>query len=114
MFGGIKNQIKKEIEVEMIKQDGNSEKKRFLCTSEENAQVNAGLLKQNFLNLFDEGSVLLEPEEISNENRSYHLFGFDDSGGGIAFKDDDSVDLVRYTHFEISPRRTGGEGKLLS
>ena len=94
--------------VELINGQGQPETKKFRCTMEEGSQVKAAVLKQRFLNLFNETSPILEPEAVTDENHSYHLLSLDEKGKRTTFSDDDTIDLSRYSHFELSPRTTGG------
>jgi hypothetical protein len=101
-------QFSKELVVELINRGGKPEKKKFMFSSEEDSRVSAGVLKQNLLDWFDETSPLLENEPETDENRSYHLLGFDGQGKPSRFQDDETVDLKTYSRFEIAPRTTGG------
>ena len=101
-------QFKKDLVVQLINRSGEPEEKRFRFTTEEDPQVSAGVLKQRFLTCFDETQVELENEFETDENRSYHLKGFDDKGKSTSFQDEEPVNLKTYKRFEISPRTTGG------
>ena len=100
--------LSRELSVNLINSQGQPEKKKFKFMSEEGVVVNAGELKQDFLNWFDESAVELESEEETDENRSYHLLAYDEKGKRRTISDDASIDLSRFTQFELSPRTTGG------
>jgi hypothetical protein len=102
-------QFSKELVVNFINRSGQLEEKKFEFSTAEEPRVKAGLLKQRFLACFEESPVELENESITDENRSYHLTGFDGkSKKSTSFQDEENVDLSSYTKFEISPRTTGG------
>ena len=97
-----------ELLVQLTGAGGMPRTKRVLFTPEGSNKVPAGELKQGFLNLFGEGSPLMEAEALSDENRSFHLMAFDDSGQGTTFSDGEEIDMKRYKNFEVTPRTTGG------
>jgi hypothetical protein len=100
--------LSRELTVNLINSQGQPEQKKFKFMSEEGGVVNAGELKQDFLNWFDESAVELESEEEADENRSYHLLAYDEQGRRQSIPDDASIDLGRFSQFELSPRTTGG------
>jgi hypothetical protein len=108
MTAELQNQFSKELVVQFINRSGQLEKKRFGFTAEGDPQVDAGKLKHRFLTCFEEAPVENENEPETDENRSYHLTGFDGKGKSTSFQDDETVDLRTYSRFEISPRTTGG------
>jgi hypothetical protein len=105
----MENLVSRNLHVELLKKDGEPEKKTFVFTSEEGTGVRAGTLKQNFLTWFEDTSPVLEKEQESDENRTFHLLGYEPGKDrGTAFRDGDTVDLSKYTQFQISHRTAGG------
>jgi hypothetical protein len=104
----------RELSVQLTGRDGSARSSSFLITPEgEENQVPAGELKQGLLDVFGEGSAVMEADALTDENRSYHLMGFDGAGQGTTFTDGEKVDLDRYNRFEITPRTTGGQVHVL-
>jgi hypothetical protein len=106
----VESRVSQRIQVELINSQGMPETKEFLFNSDEGGMVSAGVFKQRILNLFDASSPLLEPEEETDENRSYHLMAFDGEGKRHVVPDETSIDIHQYSRFELSPRTTGGAG----
>ena len=104
----VQNQLSWELVAEFIDGQGNPERKKFTISPEQGSQVKAGALKMSLLNYFGEASPILEPEEMTDENRSYHLLGLNQKGQPTTFPDDGLIDLDQYTNFQISPRTMGG------
>jgi hypothetical protein len=100
--------MSRELTVNLINSQGRPELRKFRFSSAEGSEVNASELKQDFLSWFDESAVELEAEEETDENRSYHLLAYDETGKRHTIPDDATIDLNRFSEFEISPRTTGG------
>ena len=102
-----RKEISRELVVEMTRGDGTPEEKKFMLSAQE-PKINAGALKQRFLNFFDGTAPKLESEEEADENKSYYLLGCDSNGKQTRFADAAQVDLDTYHHFQIFPRTAGG------
>jgi hypothetical protein len=112
MAEALQNQVYRGLKVEFVNSEGNTEMREFGYALEA-SKVNAGDLKEGFLRHLDgTSSPLLEPDEGVDENTSYHLVGVDAEGEPTALPDEESVDLNRFTHFQIYPRTTGGAMRL--
>ncbi|RJR29417.1 MAG: hypothetical protein C4576_35430 [Desulfobacteraceae bacterium] len=109
----VESSVSKTIQVELINHQGIPETMELLFSSDEGSMVSAGVFKQRVLNLFDASSPLLEPEEETDENRSYHLLAVDEEGRRHAVSDETSFDIHQYSRFELSPRTTGGSRRSL-
>ena len=116
----------KVISAKMIDSLGNLKQKKVNFSAEDGEAVDARHLKKGLLDLFKEssvyedvpdedGSVALETENDADADKGFHLTALDETTGKRRMlSDDESVDLGRYTHFELSPRTSGGdrEGRL--
>ena len=108
MMGNTEIDSSTELLVQLTGRDGMSRSRKVLFTPEDSGPVRAGELKQGLLDVFGESSALLEADVPRDENRSYHLVGFDDAGQGTTFNDNENIDMELYRNFEITPRTTGG------
>jgi len=112
--------VQKVISARMIDSLGNPKQKKINFNAEDGEAVDARHLKKGLLDLFKEsavyddgpdqdGSVALEPENDADADKGYHLTALDETTGKRrVLSDDESVDLGRYTNFELSPRTSGG------
>lgn len=113
--------IQKVISAKMIDSLGNPKQKKINFNAEDGEAIGARNLKKGLLDLFKEsavyeesadqdGSVALEAENDADADKGYHLTALDETTGKRrVLSDDDSVDLGRYTNFELSPRTSGGD-----
>ena len=116
----------KVISAKIIDSLGNPKQKKINFSAEDGEAVDARHLKKGLLGLFKEssvyeeapdqdGSVALETENDADADKGFHLTALDETTGKRRMlSDDESVDLGRYTNFELSPRTSGGdqEGRL--
>lgn len=111
----------KVISAKMIDSLGNLKQKKINFSADDGEAFDARHLKKGLLDLFKEssvyedvpdgdGSVALETENDADADKGFHLTALDETTGKRrVLSDDESVDLGRYTNFELSPRTSGGD-----
>ena len=88
-----------------IEHNGQLRKEKVKASSN---SVNPTRLRQQMLDFFQVGSPIDDLEVESDEDESWTLLGFDESGGSAELDGASVIKLKDYSAFRLTPRTAGG------